>query len=70
MTGFRITARALDSHYVSEQILKEYRGLEECAQPAGDQDVGDVAAKKVVFVLEEEPGPALDAGPATVLRHR
>jgi hypothetical protein len=70
LTGFRITARALDSHYVSEQILKEYRGLEECAQPANDEEAGDVAAKKVVFVLEEEAEPTHDLGAASALRHR
>jgi hypothetical protein len=62
VTGFRITARALDSHFVSEQILEEYRGLEECAERVGEIEVEEAGARKVVFVLEEEPGAAREVG--------
>jgi len=60
--GFRITARALDSQFVSEQVLKEYRGLEECAERVGEIEVREADTRKVVFVLEEEPLSGLEMG--------
>ena len=62
MVGFRITARALDSAFVSEQVLNEYRGLEECVDRVPEIEIDEARARKVVFVLEEEPDAGLAEG--------
>lgn len=64
MVAYRITARSLERQLVGEDVLKEFKSLEDCSGLEAQADVPAEVAGKVVFVLEEDD-PRRPSGPRT-----
>lgn len=64
VTGFRITARALERRLVDDKVLVELKCLEDCSSVSAEALAPPEAEGKVVFVLEEAEGPRPTARPA------